>query len=721
MRRSLSLGQVFLATIPVLAALLGLLSYLILQGSRQSVIESSRSLLEATGSFIGDEIESYLGGAQKAIDDVERQIRYGACHAEDALSVESHLFAGVLNDPNLAEIAFTHAVKLGYDADLQMRVSDEGRWQVSVFREGAGDGSPIHTRFTYKEKGRFVSDLRRRAGGAGLRSASNVRMDGAPPDPTEHLTFKTTASSTLYGHAVWSDLSYTELDERLPEPQQRVVVTVMKAVEDQGGRFVGVVRVAILTREIDRKIKSETEKNKPSRIFLCDNDGRLVSRGNPSDRLVEQSDQGLRPAPADLAPEVARALHDPALATVSADQLLASGRFETSGRNYLVSFKGLPKTQGWRVGVLAAEDELRGIAGLLKTRDRLVFWSLFVIGWILAGGTWIVRAVQGGLARIVDSTARMRSFDFAPLESHSMFRDVEAVMQRLELAKTAMRAMGKYVPIDLVRLLYQTGREPILGGELAEVSLMFTDIKDFTTLSEQLSPNDLARVLGRYLEVMTTAIHAERGTIDKYIGDAIMAVWNVPTACPGHAARACAAALACVRAGEALFAAPEWHGKPLLTTRFGLHRDEVMVGHFGSPDRMSFTALGDGVNLASRLEGLNKQYGTTILASETIVEQAKPEFVFRLLDVVAVKGKTKGIRVYELLGDAGVDPALLQTARAYEQALEAYLARDFQGALQRLQMLAEDAPSRVLAERCRSMIADPPGADWNGIYVSKTK
>src|SRR5262249_13510190 len=158
------------------------------------------------------------------------------------------------NDANLAEIAFTHAVKLGYDADLQMQVGGDGRWQVSVFRETAdGEGSPIHTRFTYREKGRFVSDLRRRAGGGGLVLPGNVRMDGAPPDPTEHLTFKTTASSPIYGHAVWSDLSYTELDERLPEPQQRVVVTVMKAVEDQGGRFVGVVRVAILTREIDRK------------------------------------------------------------------------------------------------------------------------------------------------------------------------------------------------------------------------------------------------------------------------------------------------------------------------------------------------------------------------------------------------------------------------------------------------------------------------------------
>src|SRR6185295_18270855 len=110
--------------------------------------------------------------------------------------------------------------------------------------------------------------------------------------------------------------------------------------------------------------------------------------------------------------------------------------------------------------------------------------------------------------------------------------EIHEVMVGLELAKTALRAMGKYVPIDLVRLLYATGREPVLGGELARVSLLFTDIKDFTSLSERLTPNELALVLGRYLEAMTAAIHGHQGTIDKYIGDAIMAVWNVPTPCP---------------------------------------------------------------------------------------------------------------------------------------------------------------------------------------------
>jgi adenylate cyclase len=330
--------------------------------------------------------------------------------------------------------------------------------------------------------------------------------------------------------------------------------------------------------------------------------------------------------------------------------------------------------------------------------------------------------VQRGLDRIVESTARMRNFDFAPAEHRSAFRDVQAVMERVELAKTAMRAMGKYVPIDLVRLLYKTGREPRLGGELVDVSLMFTDIKDFTALSERVAPDELALVLGRYLEVMTRAIHASQGTIDKYIGDAIMAVWNVPTSCPGHAGKACEAALACLQAGEMLYGSPEWAGRPRLETRFGLHTAEVMVGHFGAPDRMSFTALGDGVNLASRLEGLNKQYGTTVIASEAVHEQTKEGFTFRLLDIVAVKGKTHGVRVYELLGDTGITGPRLEAARRYEQAFAAYLERRFDEALRLLSAQeTHDPPSAVLAERCRRLRKEPPPEEWTGVYVATSK
>src|SRR5262249_52849181 len=150
-----------------------------------------------------------------------------------------------------------------------------------------------------------------------------------------------------------------------------------------------------------------------------------------------------------------------------------------------------------------------------------------------------------------------------------------------------------------------------LGGAATDVSLMFSDIKDFTSFSERLAPDVLAIALGQYLEVVGDAIKASGGTIDKFIGDAVMGMWKAPLARPEHARRACRAALDCQAALAALYASPSWAGGAPWVTRFGLHRDTVLVGHFGAPDRMAFTAIGDGVNLASRIEGLNKVYGTT--------------------------------------------------------------------------------------------------------------
>jgi adenylate cyclase len=270
--------------------------------------------------------------------------------------------------------------------------------------------------------------------------------------------------------------------------------------------------------------------------------------------------------------------------------------------------------------------------------------------------------------------------------------------------------------------LYERNEEPQLGGELRTVSLMFTDIEGFTTLSERLPPDQLARHLGDYLEAMTSAVEATSGTIDKYIGDAVMAFWNAPSDVEGHAARACEAVIACKEATAALYASAAWHELPPLVTRFGLHTAEVMVGHFGARSRFNYTALGDGVNLAARLEPLCKQYGVTALVSDVIANAARDKFVFRRVDRVAVKGKAEAIDVYELLGRTGVEIPNLAQAQRYEAAFDAYLARDFAGAAELLATAKNhDPPSAVLHARCQELRAAPPPSDWAGVHVAASK
>jgi adenylate cyclase len=714
-RGGLTLGQVFGLGAGALAALLAVLFSFVLASSRRSLVESAEQLERARSERIAARVESRLYEAESAVRHVENRIRYGACRPDDVASVEEHLFAEVLDNEELAEATLTHGASVGRDDDGALRLAPRGRWQVSVYRESAAPDGAILTRIVVPAGRGFVARVRRRPARGALHDGAFEPATGPPPgDPTDHATFTTPASAAFYGQVLWSDLSYTQIDAHLPEPRRRVVVTVMRAVEDGHGRFAGVVRVGRLLRQIDAAVAPRSPDD-PERAFLCDDRGRLITRLADGDALHDDG-VDLRVVPRAMPPEVAAAL-----------ARRESGMFTLGGRRYLARFHPLrgaggasEGTQDWRVGIVVPEDRLPGVAELQRSRRALLVGALGLMALILAGGFVTLRAARRGLGQIVDSAARLREFDFSPSTARSSFRDIHAAADSLELAKTAMRALSKYVPVGLVRRLYQTGREPALGAEPCDVTLMFTDLEGFTTLAEATPPDELARLLGRYLEVMTTAVHATGGIIDKYIGDALMALWNVPAPLEGHAARACHAALRCVAAAEALFSSPEWAERPRLRTRFGLHRARVMVGHFGAPDRLSYTALGDGVNLAARLEGLNKLYGTTALVSEALRDAAGDAFAWRLLDRVAVKGKTQGVRIYELRGPAGTPLAACVTA--YEDALAAHWRRDFAAALGLLAPhVASDPPSAALAERCRRLLADAPPPDWDGVFTASVK
>jgi adenylate cyclase len=722
MQGRLTLTRVFYVSIAALVLLLGALFYLLLTRSQRSIIESAMNLRESASDRVARRVQEYLYQAEQAIDELEHAIRSGACRVLDPTHVESCLFAAALSRGNVAEVALTRATRIGFDPSGQARLGPD-RWQVSVFRESPAPGARLCSRYTHVEGNGFAADLRCRSEAAALLAAPSLeRRETHVADPTSHLTFRTPASASIAGAAIWTDLSYAEIDGSLPRAVQRVVVTVMKAIDDDRGSFAGILRVGLLASHLDQEIGgirvNAADPDDPYRIFLCDDEGRLVARLSPEDHLETLGDD-LRVVAAHLPPEIAAAVAQPALQHVARNGGRANGAFAFNGRPYFVSYRALEHSQGWNVGIVGPEDYY--LKSLRETMRLLLGLTLGVCLLVIGGGVMTLRAIRGGLRQIARETERMRSFDFAASPTASPFRDVSSVLGGVERAKTAVRAMGKYVPIALVQQLFEANREPTLGGQLADVSIMFTDIKDFTTLAERLAPDELARWLGHYFEAMTGAVHGAGGTVDKYIGDSVMAIWNAPRPCPDHAERACRAALACTEATRRLFASPAWDGMPPLVTRFGVHRDRVMVGHFGAPDRMSYTAIGDGVNLASRLEGLNKQYGTTILVSEPIYDAVKARFTLRHIDRVAVKGRSSGVDVYELLGTSDQSAEVLIRARTYENALGAYMARNFREAIALLQGQLEDKPSRVLAQRCSVLLERPPGDEWNGVYVASDK
>jgi adenylate cyclase len=223
---------------------------------------------------------------------------------------------------------------------------------------------------------------------------------------------------------------------------------------------------------------------------------------------------------------------------------------------------------------------------------------------------------------------------------------------------------------------------------------------------------------------MTTSIHDHGGTVDKFIGDAIMAFWNAPRPDENHAENACLAALGCLRANRAIDDALAEAGQPPMPTRFGLHTGEVVVGNVGSNDRMQYTALGSNVNLASRVESLNKQYGTQVLATGSVERIARHRFVFRQVDLAIPSGLSEPIALFELIGARDPEspfacpPEVIDRCRRWQDAMDLYLGQRWREAEDAFRALAGEPGNAVLSalylDRCARLLANPPGDDWDG-------
>ena len=285
-------------------------------------------------------------------------------------------------------------------------------------------------------------------------------------------------------------------------------------------------------------------------------------------------------------------------------------------------------------------------------------------------------------------------------------------------------AIQQYVPPEVVRrLLIDPDR---VKPRKTEVSVLFSDIRGFTTISETLDAQTLADLLNGYLTEMTRIIFRHQGTLDKYIGDAVMAIWGAPFDEPNHAERCCLSAVNMLaRLGELQI---QWRAQqsPVLEIGIGINTGIASVGSMGSSLRYAYTAMGDTVNLAARLEGLNKEYGTQILISEsTRSEIHNGELVLREIDFIRVKGKLQPVTIYEVLGPRAKANDGSKLVELFSAAREAYKRRNWRAAQSAwaaiLQRWPDDGPSRVFLARCDEYITEEPPADWDGVYTMKHK
>ena len=281
------------------------------------------------------------------------------------------------------------------------------------------------------------------------------------------------------------------------------------------------------------------------------------------------------------------------------------------------------------------------------------------------------------------------------------------------------KAFSSYVSDKLVSQIIENPDLLKLGGQKKVITILFSDIRGFTTLSEKIPPEKLVELLNAYFTPMTNIIFKNNGTLDKYIGDAIMALFNVPVDVPDHAYYACLTSLEMIETLEKINISFKEKNLPEIDIGIGLNTGEAIIGNMGTDTRFDYTAIGDSVNLASRLEGTNKVFGTRIIASEFTFEHVKDRFKFRMLDKIRVKGKSEGVAIYEL--NDKLDNELIEK---FNNAIENYFNRNFKKAYEIFSYLNKkfnDKASNLLMERCEHFIENPPDEDWDGVFVLKSK
>jgi adenylate cyclase len=331
------------------------------------------------------------------------------------------------------------------------------------------------------------------------------------------------------------------------------------------------------------------------------------------------------------------------------------------------------------------------------------------------------------LARVAGQLKHIEEFRLDRVRRlSSPLRELDNLSGALWQMGRGLASFQKYMPTELVRTLVSQGIEARPGGHQRTLTVMFTDLAGYTGISERLG-DDVVPLLAEYLEAVSTAVLNHSGTIDKFIGDGVMAFWGAPLPNEQHASDACAAALECQRRLARQRQAAAARGEALLRMRIGINTGRMLVGNIGSNERLNYTVIGDPVNVASRLEPLGKLYGVDIIIGEDTRSAASDAIIVRRLDRVAVYGRTGGLAIYELLGlAADILPDTAEWVRTYEAGLAAYEARGWSEAIRLFEATTTlrggtDRPSQILIERCRGCITDPPPTNWLPISILAAK
>ncbi|MCL5260450.1 MAG: adenylate/guanylate cyclase domain-containing protein [Gammaproteobacteria bacterium] len=395
--------------------------------------------------------------------------------------------------------------------------------------------------------------------------------------------------------------------------------------------------------------------------------------------------------------------------------------FKFANVNYLAFYDSLAglKDNNWSIGIVLPFSDT-------AAEMRLILFFTIALGiFILICGMVLVWLISGAISKPIIKIAHeaelITKLDLADISHHSArIKEISYMQSAFQNMRQTLKSFVRYLPFSLVKTLLSSGEIAHVGGDSRKLTFLFVDISSFTSMSEKMPPEALMQYLSEYFEAMSRIIIDNFGTVDKYIGDAIMAFWGAPNLDHNQEAHACKCAIKMQEALSKLNQVWYAQGKPQVKFRIGINSGNAIVGNVGSKDRLSYTAIGDSVNLANRIEGINKVYKTTIIISHAVYKLIKDQFACRQLDYVAVRGKEEGVCIYELLPkDHPLALVLADYNKSFQEAFGYYINGMWSEAIKFFQKLKDDFPSDNLADlylkRCQFLQNSAP-TEWDGVW-----
>jgi adenylate cyclase len=633
-------------------------------------------------SAVGDELQSVTSEARSSMMAVRTLLAEKVFEPRDASKREVVFRSQLLSQPTISWVAFGWpdgsffaGHKLGNNVIEMLEISPERKLRVNRYE--------------------FVGDDLQFKGS---------RVENTSYDVTAQEWFRT-AIDTDDEH--WTTLTMHPSGERLAAAFAAPVRIDQKPA--------GVIAIIIELTRVSNFL-SQLTVGKSAGAFILERDGKVVAAPDPDadEVMALKTDHPLLPV-------AVEAIQNAGDAYQPGEGQPLNTKVTRDGKAYQAVLTPI-SFPGWSLVTVVPESEFLGPVQM-TIRNLLIGLAVLIV---LAGllSAWLAqRLIAAPLIKVVNEIRHVERFDLDRVQRHSSrLTEIENLSGAIGDMAQGLAAFRKYIPADLVRRLISDGNGARLGGAVRPMSVMFIDLAGFTGMSERLGDR-IIPLLSRYFDSVSAEVQNHNGTIDKFIGDAVMAFWGAPSSNPDHAVDCCRAALACRRAIEQA-ALVDDRGQPV-RIRIGINSGDMLVGNIGSEVRLNYTVIGDAVNIASRLESTNKSYGSTIIIGPETRRLAGDRIMVRELDRLAVYGRAGGLQIYELLGMADEFDHAPGWVAAYEAGLAAWRARDFAAAVRAfervLELRTDDAASTLMIERCRQQLDNPSGEDWDGTTIARTK